>query len=625
MSYTPPVGSVDLKFVRLRPSGADLDFVTGTLVATLAGSMRLRMRAGGLLVQTVALSGSAGLGIRAAGTLVMRRTCSTTAAACWFPAKSTNRASSAPWPASQAMEAARAVAWIAGAPAGVTSAARWDQLATADRAGRVPWDQLRPLARWSNAAWARTWATDLARRAPWGTLGVFTRSAAAAYRYPVPRDHAARLRWLLLAPRNRGADLPWPRCVALDQARPRLPWGDGEPPWLKRPPLGAAGADPPAQPVAPAAYTPPTGTVNLCFWQPAPADVDLSFRRHLDPCKLRSTLTMIHTAALVRLPERTPIPLLAARLDYAAGDMAWSAKLTLPTRAGLDLVAPTITGLREVELTMDGHVWWFVVEGYSEDRQFGAPVLSVDGRSPSAWLGAPYARPAPQPTANPYTARQLAELAVADAGWSIDWQIVDWLVPAGAWRHDPMTPIDAVMAIAAAAGAVAVPARAARSLTIRYTHPTPRWAWPTAAPDRVISPSRLVRVGVQYRPADDYDKVYVFGEVGGVAAGVKRAGFAGNTPAPTVIDPLVTHVDCARERGRQALSASGTRLAITLDQPFADTDNGITPVWPGLLVEVAEDAPWRALATGIAIDLQRLQGDSGPLVAAQAITLERAQ
>ncbi|MDP2808683.1 MAG: hypothetical protein Q8O34_00875 [Rhodocyclaceae bacterium] len=232
----------------------------------------------------------------------------------------------------------------------------------------------------------------------------------------------------------------------------------------------------------------------------------------------------------------------------------------------------------------------------------------------------------------PYTARQLAELAVSEALWAIDWQLrypgdvepMDWRVPAGAWRHGPMTPIEAVMAIAQACGGVAVPARAARSITIRYAHPTPRWNWPATTPDATLAPSRLYRVAGGFDPAEEYDKVYVFGEAGGVAAGVKRAGFAGNKPAPTIIDPLVTHADCARERGRQILSGSGNRLDVTVEAPFHDTAQGLTPIWPGLLVEVQETPPWRGLSTAISITLDR-QAEGAPLTATQTITLERAE
>ena len=48
-------------------------------------------------------------------------------------------------------------------------------------------------------------------------------------------------------------------------------------------------------------------------------------------------------------------------------------------------------------------------------------------------------------------------------------------------------------------------------------------------------------------------------------ARVKRAGFAGNTPAPMVVDALVTHADAARGRGLEVLGNTGAQRIMTLE------------------------------------------------------------
>ena len=54
-----------------------------------------------------------------------------------------------------------------------------------------------------------------------------------------------------------------------------------------------------------------------------------------------------------------------------------------------------------------------------------------------------------------FTAQQLALQALDLTGYTLDWDLTDWLVPAGAWSHSG-TPLAAVQAIVEAARGVPV-------------------------------------------------------------------------------------------------------------------------------------------------------------------------
>ncbi len=86
------------------------------------------------------------------------------------------------------------------------------------------------------------------------------------------------------------------------------------------------------------------------------------------------------------------------------------------------------------------------LERLVEDRRF-LPQLrwAVSGKGTAMILGAPYAPTRTFSSSAASTAQQLAADALTvngvGIGWALDWQIVDWLVPAGAWsvhrRHRP--------------------------------------------------------------------------------------------------------------------------------------------------------------------------------------------
>jgi hypothetical protein len=80
-----------------------------------------------------------------------------------------------------------------------------------------------------------------------------------------------------------------------------------------------------------------------------------------------------------------------------------------------------------------------------------------------------------------------------------------------------------------------------------------------------------------------------------------------------VVDPLVTHVDAGRERGRNILSGSGKRAVITVTMPLLPE---VGLIVPGSIVEVSDTPSWKAYAVGVSIS-----ASLGKVI--QTVTLER--
>jgi hypothetical protein len=89
----------------------------------------------------------------------------------------------------------------------------------------------------------------------------------------------------------------------------------------------------------------------------------------------------------------------------------------------------------------------------------------------SAWLNADAA-----------TAQQLAEAALEFSGVTLDWQITDWLVPAGAWSFSG-TPLAAVQRVAEAAGAVLQSHRTDPVFRVLPRYTALPWEWTTTTPE----------------------------------------------------------------------------------------------------------------------------------------------
>jgi hypothetical protein len=82
---------------------------------------------------------------------------------------------------------------------------------------------------------------------------------------------------------------------------------------------------------------------------------------------------------------------------------------------------------------------------------------------------------------------------------------------------------------------------------------------------------------------------------------VVRMGTDGEPYAQMVVDPLITTVAAASERGRNIISAGGRRAMVTLTVPLMASP-GL--VLPGSIVRINQSPSWLAYAYGLTITAQ---------------------
>ncbi|WP_370525923.1 hypothetical protein [Methylococcus sp. BF19-07] len=357
----------------------------------------------------------------------------------------------------------------------------------------------------------------------------------------------------------------------------------------------------PEPPAPQPCYTP---SAHLLFAALAPADSHLLFvcENHIDSpppdgepvvVPVRRVYFVINNVSLHRVPDGAEVPVLSLSLSLDAASWAWGFEAQLPAKAE-PLVVPG-SGTRPVELiaTVNGTDFRVLAENISRERSFGEAAVRVSGRGHNAVLAAPYAPVMTFSNTEGRTARQLMDdvltLNGIPLGWTVDWGLTDWNVPARAFARQG-TWIEALAGIAAAAGGYLLPHASTHTLRVRHRYPVAPWEWGTVTPDYVLPVDAVARESLRWIEKPAYNRVFVSGQDVGVLGQVTRAGTAGDALAPMVVDALITEAAAARQRGLAVLADTGQQIEVSLRLPVL-AETGI--IEPGAFVEYEDGSVTR--------------------------------
>ncbi|MCK7568819.1 hypothetical protein MLD24_19475, partial [Marinobacter xestospongiae] len=195
---------------------------------------------------------------------------------------------------------------------------------------------------------------------------------------------------------------------------------------------------------------------------------------------VREEYYVLNTVTLALL-DGTPLPAaeFSASIDVDSWTWSWSARL--PGNV-LPLIAPGNTNRTEILATLNGEPLRLTVATIQRDRRFGEAWLRVSGRGRADVLAEPVAPVMAFNNPSERTAQQCLNDALTTngvpLGWTLDWQIEDWLVPAGLWSHSG-TWISAATRLAEAGGAYVQAHDTNQVLRILPRYPTLPWHWAT--------------------------------------------------------------------------------------------------------------------------------------------------
>lgn len=325
----------------------------------------------------------------------------------------------------------------------------------------------------------------------------------------------------------------------------------------------------PEQPIVPT-------DANLDFWQLRLNNGNLEFAR---PARYqipaRKCYVITNTAFIVRSRDGADIPATEVGIELDVDSWAWQFTATIPRLAAIEL-----TRNEQLTLHVNGHEWHGTVDSWQSARAWNSQSATISGRSLSAELSPTHVLPGSVFEPAERSIIQLAEQALP-AGWLLDWQAPDWLIPAGVFSAHNQTPIEIVKTLADAAGAYVRPHATERKLSVLPRYPSAPWLWDTQMMDVQVPPNIIITTGSEHVPGQGGNGVYISGGEQGVTTFVKRTGTAGAALLPMLTNPLITDVSAATSVGIVELAQHQPHDLDTIEMPIS-SDTGL--ILPGTMI-----------------------------------------
>lgn len=375
----------------------------------------------------------------------------------------------------------------------------------------------------------------------------------------------------------------------------------------------------PTPPVPDLCYTPPIGSnVPLVFTQAWNETHDATLTFVCDNHPIPGTIVVpiqevymqTNTCGLTLQSDGTVIPCsgFTLTLDYKSWTWAFSAQVPY---AVLSLFSPDSGGAAKViNAAINGTVFQIVAENIQSNRAFPTGTLTLTGRGILSGLDVAY-----QPvltfdnSAAAKTAQQIANdvLTVGGVpiGWTVEWNLVDWLVPQNAWTYQGVY-IGALQAVAASVGGYLQPTP--NDQTVRFMPHFPGgfapWDWLANITPDIELPSAVVTIeGIAWSDNPQWNRVFVSGSNdSGVLVDATRTGTAGDLEKTMVTDQLITHVDAGRQRAIAEIGTAGRSALVSLKLPVLDATGVIVP---GKTVRYVDGSTTRlGVVRSVAVDVK---------------------
>lgn len=278
----------------------------------------------------------------------------------------------------------------------------------------------------------------------------------------------------------------------------------------------------------------------------------------------------------------------------------WSYSLTVPV-SEISKLEP-IGGLPVIlKIMVNGNEHHMLLENRSRSRRFAETTYTLNGRSQSALLDAPYTPTRSFTQENERTARQLcqAELDRVNSSTQLKWELVDelsWIIPSGSLSYSNMTPIAVIKMIAESAGGFVYSEKGNNTITVKPKYKKTFWdSIAVEEYDRLIPESLVTEQSTDYELYPDYNGITLTNDRGQLSGQVRRTGTPANTLLETVNNPLFT-VESMGAYGKTALAKAGMVETHNLIMPV-NTNTGECA--PGELV--AFNAEWWGMVENVSV------------------------
>ncbi|OEY66794.1 hypothetical protein [Marinobacter sp. X15-166B] len=328
----------------------------------------------------------------------------------------------------------------------------------------------------------------------------------------------------------------------------------------------------------------------------------------------KRTYIIMNASSLIEVSTNTPLDFKDLRISLDADSFVWSMSCTIMNRASMNQIRPTADGPAEVDATVNGHTWRFIVESYRLDRTFARETYQISGVSRAQLLAAPYAPKRTGRVTSQSTATQVMTDQLQYTGFSIVRQqgLSDYVIPSGAWGWNDKTAMEVVAELARAQGAIVVPDQDTDELHIKHRYkqlgPWDYDAQPIEFIDAILQDTLVISYASQWEPQPEYNAVFVSGITDGVAVDVVRRDTAGDKAAPDIFDDLNVEATQCRERGMTAIAAGGDQEIVTIETVLP-TSGSPGLIEPAMVIEYRDTQEpantWRGNVLSVSVGVSK--------------------
>jgi len=498
-------------------------------------------------------------------------------------------------------------AWTHGVPEAPGARSGFQEATTQPISGVGRWQGALSLTQGTAAVWQPAASQERSRQSGWRAATALDEETSAVWQTAPHLDRDRAAGWQDSLSQSVAGTTDFRARLPLYSPETATGWRDGSPLTLQLSDTAREGARllavtievwqqagypgnaPNPGPPIPPIFRPPWGT-HLHLRCPLPGT---ALRLGRTPCLLiaereipiRRSYMSTNSASLVRLPDLEPLPVTAMTIETDFDSWCWALSATLVGAEAFALVQPNPLAC-EVLATINGQEWTFLLDVPSTQRSFNNDRVTLKGRSRSAWLHDPYTPHQNFSEANAREMVQLAEAALTNTGWTVDWNLDTWVVPAGrytSWN----TPIGVLIRLVNTTNDGLYTDPVLQVITAQKRWPVASWLLDAETVDLLIPEAAVISLTQSPVYTPPLNGVYVSGTSHGVLALVKIAGTDG---ALQPSDPIVEELLCdeagvaARARGLNVLSNSGAGWTMDAEVLFTPE---VGLVKPGLIVSIA--------------------------------------
>ncbi|WP_428243015.1 hypothetical protein [Gynuella sp.] len=343
---------------------------------------------------------------------------------------------------------------------------------------------------------------------------------------------------------------------------------------------------------------------------------------------IREVYIIMNTANVVVLPDRTPIDLIDISIEYDIDSIAWTLSATVKSTTAMNLIKPTTSGATDIEVDINGNVWVFMIESYTDTRELHH-TYRISGASRTKYLSSRYAPARTKYEATAVSAAQMAQEEVANTGFMLTWPTgtdadqSDWTISAGLYSYDGLCAAEVLRKIADTVGAVLIASPDSDELTLQPRYKSPYWELDDYTEEHAIYEGMIKQYTSEFSPGQEIDAVLVSGVESGLALTIELTGSGGVNPGDPVFESWITEQAANIARGRKLISESGNKLIDTITVIIGESGQQPGLLLPGNVISVTHDDSsndFKGIILSTSISAQR----NGGAAAYQTVKIERA-